>query len=264
MNNIIWKKLDIFNIKKDRYLINSVGDIFDKELNNCVKYAFYNGYYTCALYTNDNIMKSYFVHKLVAYTFYMVRPINNDIINHKDLNKLNNKYENLEFTTNSGNTRHAIENHARKLVEQKTEPVTTNRANYNAIKNLVFNENDIHNICKLMEQNKTYPDILEILGFPVTKNRLDILTKIRTGNLWGCISSQYNIPNKEFRSKAIHYSDEQVEFICSMIKNNCSLKQISDAINVDISDKKEYDKFAHFIRRIKDKKTYSRISNNYF
>ena len=109
-----------------------------------------------------------------------------------------------------------------------------------------------------------YPEILEVLGFPVEKHLLDILTKIRSKKLWYGISKNYNIPNKEYRSKAKVYTDDEINLICKMISNNKSLKEIADALDVDLSIDKEYDKFSHFIKRIKDKKTYTNISNNYF
>lgn len=49
------------------------------------------------------------VHRLVGLCF-VENPDNKDQINHKDGNKLNNHYTNLEWVTNSENQIHAVEN----------------------------------------------------------------------------------------------------------------------------------------------------------
>ena len=50
--------------------------------------------------------KHYYIHRLVAETF-LDQDNKNTYVNHKDLNKLNNNLENLEWTTNLGNLSHA-------------------------------------------------------------------------------------------------------------------------------------------------------------
>ena len=54
------------------------------------------------------------IHRAVAENF--VRGDCHLQVNHKDLNKLNNRFDNLEFVTTQENTRHAVENRA---MEQK-------------------------------------------------------------------------------------------------------------------------------------------------
>jgi hypothetical protein len=51
--------------------------------------------------------KSYFVHRLVAYT-YMKKPVDKTEINHINGNKLDNRLENLEWCTSSENQQHAF------------------------------------------------------------------------------------------------------------------------------------------------------------
>ena len=66
------------------------------------------GYYTVNLCKNK-IRKSKYVHQLIAEAF-IPNPNNWLYINHKDLNKTNNKIENLEWCTHKENMQHAWKN----------------------------------------------------------------------------------------------------------------------------------------------------------
>lgn len=70
----------------------------------------------------ENKLKSVYIHILVAKHFVENK---NDykIVNHKDGNKLNNNYKNLEWSTLQENIKHAYKNnlmHNNKIVEQYT------------------------------------------------------------------------------------------------------------------------------------------------
>lgn len=66
-----------------------------------------NGYYMIDLYDNRNNRKKYSIHRLVCLSFVNNPNINYKYINHKDGNKLNNNYLNLEWCTSSQNNKHA-------------------------------------------------------------------------------------------------------------------------------------------------------------
>ena len=61
--------------------------------------------------SKDGIVKSHHVHKLVAMAF-LSRPDGAECVNHKNLNKADNRAENLEWCTYSENSKHAVNNGA--------------------------------------------------------------------------------------------------------------------------------------------------------
>ena len=66
------------------------------------------GYYEIRLQKN-NVKRLHRTHRLVALNF-IGNPNNKPHVNHKDCNKINNNYKNLEWVTNSENIKHAVKN----------------------------------------------------------------------------------------------------------------------------------------------------------
>lgn len=83
-----------------------------------------NGYLSVLLCKQGNHTTGR-VHRLVAMTF-IANPDNLPIINHKDLNKLNNSVDNLEWTTQQTNVLHAIANGHAPEYKQKRKVYCTN------------------------------------------------------------------------------------------------------------------------------------------
>jgi hypothetical protein len=63
------------------------------------------GYLQVAL-SKNSVVKYPLVHRLVAAAF--VIPVTGPQVNHMDFNKKNNRYKNLEWTSDDGNRQHAI------------------------------------------------------------------------------------------------------------------------------------------------------------
>lgn len=238
-------------VKNNMYAINYNGIVKNIHTNKILStvYNKNNGYMNVLLQTSNG-SKPILIHRLVAHAF-CPNLYDKPMVNHIDGNKLNNNYLNLEWCTAKENTVHAINMGLSNIKgENNTSAKLTN--------------NQVHQICKLLQDNKyTYSQILEIVGIEVTKQNLDIITKIRTKKLWRIISDLYNIPEKEYRGTFNVYTDEQIHNICNMIQSGYSNRDIALYLNIDMDNKNDSDKFYKFIMRIRRRETYTHISNNY-
>lgn len=87
------------------------------------------GYYKITL-SKNNIRKNYYIHDLVAKHF-VLNFNDNNVVNHIDGNKQNNKVNNLEWVTSAENTKHAFDN---KLIQPRKKRVIQLDAQNNIIK----------------------------------------------------------------------------------------------------------------------------------
>lgn len=97
----IWKQLK----ECDKYEISNKGTVRNIE-TGCVRYVECNtaGYLRVAFGR-----KKYFIHRLVA-SYFCDGYFEGAVVNHKDLNKLNNDATNLEWVSRSSNAKHAYDN----------------------------------------------------------------------------------------------------------------------------------------------------------
>ena len=75
------------------------------------------GYYTVCLSKDGKVSRSVGIHRLVAEAFVENTDKTKTEVNHKDGNKLNNYYENLEWVTRKENNEHAVKSGLRKYVK---------------------------------------------------------------------------------------------------------------------------------------------------
>ena len=90
------------------YKINANGEIWRVNKNKPLKPHRCQGYLRVSLYDGGK-QRKFYVHRLVAFSF-LDEPSNKDRneINHKDGNKKNNHFSNLEWVTSKENIDHAI------------------------------------------------------------------------------------------------------------------------------------------------------------
>lgn len=101
------------------YSLTNDGKIFSHRKNKFLKYGKNRkGYLIVYLYNDNHERKSFLVHRLVA-QYYLKNFNKNLTVNHKDLNKVNNNYNNLEMITNKQNINHGIKHGVRKNYKLK-------------------------------------------------------------------------------------------------------------------------------------------------
>ena len=99
----IWKDIEGWNGK---YQVSAWGRVRNAETGNILTpYVNEKGYLKVGLSCGNRKTKKYRVNRLVAQAF-VPNPYNLPQVNHKDGNKQNNSYTNLEWTTNSINQKH--------------------------------------------------------------------------------------------------------------------------------------------------------------
>lgn len=133
----MWECIDGF----ENYQISTSGKVFSLNKNKILKpNIVWSGYKMVRLYQNG-WAKDYSIHRLVALTF-VPNPYNHRVVNHKDGNKQNNYWLNLEWTTDSENQLHAIRTGLKKVkCGQDHGCSKLNDKDVAKIKDLYYNQN---------------------------------------------------------------------------------------------------------------------------
>jgi len=88
------------------YFISKDGVVYSSKTNRILRSALWNSGYLSVNLSSNGVLKSLSIHRLVAVAF-CENKYKKDIVNHKDGNKLNNNYKNLEWVTRTENAVHA-------------------------------------------------------------------------------------------------------------------------------------------------------------
>lgn len=104
---ITYKQVEGFT----KYWINREGNLYNSEIKRCMKPHEKDGYLFVQL--NENGKRLYrSMHRLVAESF-IDNPEGKRCVNHKDFNRKNNYYTNLEWVTDSENNQYSYDNDRR-------------------------------------------------------------------------------------------------------------------------------------------------------
>ena len=123
--------------------------------------------YREVLFSENGCTKNYLAHRLILSTFSPIKNMERYDVNHKNGDKLDNRLNNLEWTSRSENVKHSYKNGLQKTV---TNPHGT----FN-----VLSESDIRRILKLHSDGLLDREISEIIGC----SRELVSRKIREGGL---------------------------------------------------------------------------------
>jgi len=101
-----------YNLAKDRYYVNTKGEVFLKKSNGLYHkmkpFITRDGYVEYVLLTNEGKKKHIQAQRLVALSF-ITNKKNKPHVNHKDGNRQNNNVTNLEWNTISENAKHSYD-----------------------------------------------------------------------------------------------------------------------------------------------------------
>lgn len=104
--NESWKEIEGYG---GRYQISNCGRVWNVATQRMMKPQLKKtGYYSINLMKPNKKLVSERVHRLVA-LYFCEKPDGCNVVNHIDMNKTNNRAENLEWTTVSGNTKHCFD-----------------------------------------------------------------------------------------------------------------------------------------------------------
>lgn len=224
------------------YLISSYGRIFSLKKDMYNPYEMVpqliknSGYMKISLHT-DNGPKFVSVHRLVALHF--IKNKNNlPVVNHLDGNKTNNMRWNLEWSTQKDNILHA---HQTGLANSKGENNCNN----------VYSLNQIMNVCAMISNNCSIPDIEKMTGV----SRFEIYN-ILYGLVWRDVSKKYDFSNFNY-GKEKSQTDENIRRVnqaCKLLEQNeLTLKEISSKTGLSYT----------VVRKISIGEIYKYISKNY-
>ena len=104
MEEEIWKELE----ENSNYFISNFGNFKNKKDKLLKLNINARGYLYCNISINGKVTKVK-IHRLVA-IYFIDNLENKDTVNHKDGNKLNNHYSNLEWLTRKENIQHGYKN----------------------------------------------------------------------------------------------------------------------------------------------------------
>lgn len=133
-----------------RYLIHRDGRVYSFRTKQFLKPILKKGYHHLSLNTIP-----YIVHRLVAMQ-YLPNPDNKEFVNHKDGNKINNHVNNLEWSSVSENTQHAIDTGLLNITRVINQ--------YDAHGNFIKRHTSIVNAAKYIGVNIKNNSIIECLG----------------------------------------------------------------------------------------------------
>lgn len=190
-----------------------------------------NGYALVTITLSSGVYKKYRVHRLVAET-YLGIPDKVYDVHHKDHNKLNNHYSNLEWCDRAHNIREAVDCGVNPS-KGETHPHS------------VYTEGNIREVCKLISEGLRNCDIEVITGVG-----RDTISKLRYGEIWSHVVKDFNL--KPLARKG-RISVTKIRSVCEMLENGES--------NVSISETVGLSKFT--ISKIRNRRTYQSVSKDY-
>lgn len=262
-----FRKVTYPGIMLNRYLISEDGMIYDNINNKLIaRNTDKDGYFYVSYQNMTCTRNKAFVHRMVAWEWHPETRNIRLVVDHKDGNKQNNHYTNLEWVTIKENTNRA-------------EALGLRNVKGSANGNSKYSEEFVHEICRMFVDGKSNMDVLrEIKLYDKNTNTSGIssedmalyrmIVRIRKKELWRSVSDQYNYPQEVFAEKIFKpnqnsiFNEEQVHTICKALSENQKPADILKSFGVFPSDP-AWRKTLFSIYEIARGKTWKYISSQY-
>lgn len=254
-------------VKKGKYIVSDNGTIINVERGNELKQSTdKDGYYRVSLQREDGTSSRYGVSRIVAWEYWANRDISL-VVDHKDGNKQNNYYMNLEWVTVKENTRRAEAMGLRNV-----------RGSSNG--HSKYTEAEIHNICRLLEEGFNVHEVCRILlNLPEHAQMKDIfednqklytlVRRLKMKELWPDIVSQYKYTPDTHDSPKIFkphsssiFTEEKIHHICSLYEKKKSIDEILEELNITRNNP-NFKHMRNAIYSICNKRSWKYISDQY-
>lgn len=213
------------------YAVTKKGQVWSLYSNKFLSQNKFLGEYRAVTLCHDGVKEEHLIHRLVAEAF-IPNEEDNPCVNHKDGDKLNNDLSNLEWVTYKENTKHAMETGLRRktvINEYRQQP-----------------DSLIHLVCKMLDEGARNRDICETTGLAQS-----FVSGIKSGKIYRDISCEYDF-RKVPSSNRI--SEDKVISICEKLTDkSLSINKVAKLHGVSFN----------VVKRIKERKNYTYISNNY-
>ena len=184
----IFKPITYRDIKRGRYEVSNYGRIYDKGKNKFKKTRLDSkGYVWCDFQLMNGKKRTMTVHRIVAWEF--VEGYDEEkgktVVNHKDNNKSNNYYKNLEWVTISENNSHNYWHGNGKVPNIKGEESNLSK----------YTEEEIRKWCSVLEKGYSPMGVLRLLGYKRRDDNIQLyslLYSLKNKRAWMHITKEYN------------------------------------------------------------------------
>lgn len=218
------------------YIVSSYGRVWSDNVNRFLSIGTDNrsGRRRVELYVNG-VDKTIYIARLIALTF--LGPGDGLDADHIDNDYTNDVLSNIQWLTPQENKSKA---HKSGSVTYVSKP--GDESNFH-----VYNEEDIHEVCKLMEQGWDMKSISKETGVS-----LAVIQSIKSGKNWTIVSSKYNISNTT-ASKSERLPKEINDFIKQKIIEGYTNKQVEKLVFEEYNETGVYASITNHRRRLKKK-----------
>lgn len=237
------------------YSITKCGKVYSHISDKHMKPSVTRGYLRINIYNSDNgKKKNVHIHTLVAKMF-LHSYEDGFVVNHKDGDKFNNNFENLEWISQQDNIIHSVATGLRTpcfsyngLVPTSEQVVYDYNEKEGRVGKHLSNEDDVRKCCELLQKGYRSIDVCMMTG--LNRNNINRL-KLKTFKKWEHITKDYDFSKIPLRNYTLELD---IIKVCEMIRDGVGCRTIAKETGLHLST----------VKGIKTKRSHSHISDKYF